>query len=288
MKTSFILVFILFLKFDYAHAEVFRCFNSSGQAIFTDNKRKCSSYENSNNRDDVEKIEVKNHNIHSQFGSLVSEEYYNYAFREYLPIEGYSIPIIAEKKLLDTAPKTLSKAAAKLSSNIDKACKIFTTSICIQFNEIKYFIFTGNESRTGGRHGGQWYFRKGNSTSPKFDHSIVIRSARDYLMYSDDAALMTAIHELSHAYYHLHYRRLYKANMNAYQNALKKNLYTHVKNNRGGITAKAYALKNEREYFAELAKIYWLHNHYFPFTREELRSYDPEGYLMVSRAFILQ
>ncbi len=231
---------------------------------------------------------MKNHNIHSQFGSVVSEEFYNYAFREYLPIEGYSIPIIAEKKLLDTAPKTLSKAATKLSSNIDKACKIFTQSICVQFDQVNYFLFTGNESRTGGRHGGQWYFPKNNSTSPKFDHSIVIRSAYEYLTYPDELALMFAIHELSHAYYYLHYNRIYKMNMNAYQNALKKNLYTNVRNSYGKNMARAYALKNEREYFAELAKIYWFHNDYFPYTGKDLRLYDPEGYLMISRAFVLQ
>jgi hypothetical protein len=288
MKTSYILIFVFLLKLNYAQAEVFRCFNSSGHPIFTDDKIKCGSYEGNKKTDDIEQLEVKNHNLHSQFGSLVSEEYHNYAFREYLPIHGYSIPIIAEKKLIDTEPKILSRAARKLSSNIEKACKIFTKSICIQFNQINYFLFTGNESRTGGRHGGQWYFRKGNSTSKKFDNSIVIRSAYDYLRYSDDDALMTAIHELSHAYYHLHYSRLYKTNRDAYQNALKKNLYTNVKNNRGGNTAKAYALKNEREYFAELAKIYWLHNDYFPFTGKDLRLYDPQGYLMISKAFILE
>lgn len=288
MKFSLILVVILLLKFDCAQAEVFRCFNTNGNPIFTDNKIKCSGHEGGKNTANIEKLEVKNHNLHSQFGSVVSEEYYNYAFREYLPIDGYSIPITVEKKLLDTAPKTLTLAAKKLSSNIEKACTIFTKAICVQFNQINYFIFTGNESRTGGRHGGQWYFPKGNSTSEKFDHSIVIRSAYDYLRYSDDAALMTAIHELSHAYYYLHYRRLYKSNINAYQNALEKKLYTNVENSRGGNIEKAYALTNEREYFAELAKIYWLHNHYFPFKREDLRSYDPEGYLMISQAFILQ
>ena len=288
MKFSLILVVVLLLKPISVQAEVFRCFNSNGNPIFTDNKIKCSSHNRSKNADNVETLKVKNHNLHSQFGSVVSEEYYNYAFREYLPIDGYAIPIIAEKKLRDTAPKTLTLAATKLSSTMTKACTIFTKTICSQFDEVKYFIFTGNESRSGGRHGGQWYFPTGNSTSVKFDHSIVIKSAEDYLLYSNDAALMTAIHELSHAYYYLHYKRLYKQNINAYRNALKNNLYINVKNKHGGNTAKAYALTNEYEYFAELAKIYWLHNYYFPFTREDLRSYDPQGYLMVSQAFIFQ
>lgn len=288
MKFSSLLMVGFLVISHYTQAEIFRCFNSNGNPIFTDNKIKCSGYEVDKNTANIEKIEVKNHNLHSQFGSVVSEEYYNYAFREYLPIEGYAIPLIVEKKLHDSAPKTLALAATKLSNTLTKACKIFTKTICSQFNQVKYFIFTGNESRTGGRHGGQWYFPKGNGTSEKFDHSIVIRSAYDYLRYSDDAALMTAIHELSHAYYYLHYQRLYKSNMNAYQNALKKKLYTNVKNKQGRNTEKAYALTNEREYFAELAKIYWLHNYYFPFSREELRAYDPEGYLMISQAFILQ
>lgn len=288
MRVCLLISALLFLVSNHAAAEVFRCFNAEGKPFYTDNKVKCGEYEGKKQVKDIEELQVKNYNLHSQYGDFVSEEHYNYAFREYVPLSGYPVTIIAEKKLHQEHPKTLNSAAKKLSDTAERACKIFTKFICAQFSDLKYFIFTGDESRTGGRHGGQWYFRKGNRTAEKFDHSIVVRSASDYLRYTDDGALMTEIHELSHAYYYLHFARLYRSNLNAYKNAMTKNLYRQVENSWGTQIEKAYALTNEREYFAELAKIYWLHNDYYPFTREDLRAYDPEGYLMISQAFILQ
>lgn len=288
MKFSSFLLFLLILTWDFAQAEVFRCFNSAGQPIFTDNKLKCSGQERGQASAEVERINVKNYNVHSQFGASVSEEYYNYSFREYLPLDGYSIPIIAEKKLHDTDSKNLTAAAQKLSSAIERSCKIFTKAICAEFAQIKYFLFMGKESRTGGRHGGQWYFPVNNRISKHFDDSIVVRSIYDYLIYSEDEALMTALHELSHAYYFRHIKRLYQTNNAAYQNAEKNNLYQKVKSVHGQVLEKAYALTNEKEYFAELAKTYLFGNHYFPFTGKELREYDPVGYAMISNAFIIE
>ena len=47
----------------------------------------------------------------------------------------------------------------------------------------------------------------------------------------------------------------------------------------------AYAHTNEREYFAELTEAYFGWNSYFPFTKEELESYDPEGYNLIENSW---
>lgn len=66
-----------------------------------------------------------------------------------------------------------------------------------------------------------------------------------------------------------------------WRNAVATNLYKGVKA-RGGVTIeKAYALKNQMEYFAELSAIYFVGNDYYPFNRAQLKQYDPQGYAMV-------
>ena len=91
---------------------------------------------------------------------------------------------------------------------------------------------------------------------------------------------MVVLHELSHAFHDqvlgFDDERITKA----YLNAREQKLYDEVKHINGR-SVRAYAMKDEREYFAELTEAYFGTNDYFPFTRDELRSHDPMGYRMV-------
>jgi len=268
-----------------SHAsDVYRCVDRNGKAVFTDTRKTCEQHSHASDPE-ISQLTVEIQNLHSQYGALVSKEYYNYAFRKYASLNGYQIDIIAEEKLLKENPKVLDKAAKKLERTTLQAIAAFPRRIQAEFNDIQYYLFSGNESKTGGRKGGQWYFHKGNSISALFDDSIVVRSAKGYLNYSDTHAVQTAIHELSHAYYWYHRKRLLQPVDDAFKQAVSHKLYLNVKHRSGRLIKKAYALTNRREYFAELSKIYLAGNHYFPFTAEELKAYDSLGYHVIQRAF---
>lgn len=264
---------------------VLRCQDEKGRWIFTDDERRCPKIKG-DAEPSPEAYEVKLHNLHSQFGSLVSEEYYNYAYRAYSPVPGYSLNIVAEQTLIDSDPKQLELAIRKLELATAAAMTTLPWDIQKQFAGIRYFFFTGEESRTGGRKGGQWYFREGNNTSPRFNDSVVVRSVSDYLThYTETRATQTAFHELSHAYYYYHWRKIYRNLRAAFENAQANKLYQNVNSDSGRVLKQAYAMSDHREYFAELAKIYHLGNYYYPFNRKELRDYDPLGYEMIEKAF---
>jgi len=264
---------------------IFSCIGHNGKKVYTDSKLNCKAFGGKVDAE-VETITFDSINMHSQYGATVSEEYYNYAFRAYEKIPGYTINIIAESKLIQNHPQLLQQSASKLDKTIVRAISTFPVHAQPEFDGIKYFIFSGNESRKGGRRGGQWYFREGNSISDRFDNAIVVRSAKDYLeRYSEKRALMTAVHELSHAYYYYHWKNIYRSVNKAYKNTVEQGRYRNVKTKSGKVIAKAYALTNEREYFAELSKIIHVGNYYYPFDGGELREYDPEGYQAVRLAF---
>jgi hypothetical protein len=85
------------------------------------------------------------------------------------------------------------------------------------------------------------------------------------------------VHELSHAFHH---RVLGFDNAqvkSAYQNAVQSGVYERVWT-RDGKIVKAYALTNEKEYFADTSRAYFGIGPTFPFTSDELREFDPEGY----------
>lgn len=90
------------------------------------------------------------------------------------------------------------------------------------------------------------------------------------------------LHELAHFFQHNVLGDDNAVVKDAYAQAQAAHLYRNVLRY-DGTKQDAYALQNEREYFAELTEAYFGRNDYFPFTRDELAAYDPTGFAMIKR-----
>ena len=53
----------------------------------------------------------------------------------------------------------------------------------------------------------------------------------------------------------------------------------------GNLSVRAYALNNEREYFAELTEAFFGRNDYYPFVATDLAEYDPQGYAVLRQVW---
>ena len=93
-------------------------------------------------------------------------------------------------------------------------------------------------------------------------------------------------HEFAHAYHSIRLGFEDPTVKAAYQAAVDSKKYEAVKYNLGG-NKRAYALNNQMEYFAELSEAYFGVNDFYPFTRAELKSFDPKGYAMIEWAWKL-
>lgn len=116
------------------------------------------------------------------------------------------------------------------------------------------------------------------------DDAIDIPDVQGFLMNVGDQPGMM-LHELAHAY---HLRALGADNEDikrAYQAAKAAGLYANVQSITG-TPGPAYALTNEKEYFAEITEAYFSRNDFFPFTRDELRTHDPAGHALVEAAWL--
>ncbi len=92
------------------------------------------------------------------------------------------------------------------------------------------------------------------------------------------------LHELCHA---VHFHLLGNDNLfvkTAFNQALERGLYDKVKHE-SGRELKPYAATNDHEYFAELSCSYLDRCAYFPFTREDLKQYDPSGYQLMIKVW---
>lgn len=90
------------------------------------------------------------------------------------------------------------------------------------------------------------------------------------------------LHELAHA----HYVRLSDEDRaeidTAYRRAIENGLYKNVRRYDGSL-ADAYARYSASEYFAELSEAYFGRNDFYPFTRADLATYDPDGEGLLAR-----
>ena len=126
-----------------------------------------------------------------------------------------------------------------------------------------------------------------NGHVPEKAHCIEITNATNFNKQTAANQPLIVWYELSH-YFHYHDAG-WDNNIirSAYENAVATGLYLNVEYIRVDGTViirdKAYALENEKEYFAELSEAYWGKNDFYPFTRDQLLEYDTVGYKMVQK-----
>ena len=123
----------------------------------------------------------------------------------------------------------------------------------------------------------QWLLEHG--LNPAMAGGIELPNAQIFLdSYSWEPWVI--MHELAH-FYHLIILGPDNAMIrDAYEHAVAQHLYEQVPHYDGKIV-RAYALTNEREYFAELTEAYFGRNDYYPFTHDQLETYDPVGFAML-------
>lgn len=278
-RAHLVLLSLVLLAVVANSGEMLKCLDAHGKTIFTDKKYLCRS------NGEAEQVELKDINTHSDFGGVESEEFYNYAHRSYITLQGYRWKTVVEKELFDNDSELTEQAARRLEKNIAEAIKRFPPRAQAQFDGITYYLFYGERSTYGGSKGGLWYFRSNNRIAKRLDNSIIVRSARNYRGLSDLWALKAAAHELSHAYHYYNWRGFQADLLKAYKNAKQKGLYRNVKDVDGRNIETAYALTNYKEYFAELSAIYFTEGNYDPFNRRGLQQYDPLGYALIQKAW---
>lgn len=91
-------------------------------------------------------------------------------------------------------------------------------------------------------------------------------------------------HEYAHAYHHHADSDLRAAITAQYVAAVRSGDYDRVRRSDGAM-GRAYALRTEHEYFAEISEAYLGTNDWFPFTREQLLAHDPDGHALARQAW---
>lgn len=119
--------------------------------------------------------------------------------------------------------------------------------------------------------------------NPNKARSVEFANPTLFIQWSEIQPSMV-LHEMAHAYHHQVLTHSFEPIASAYKQALNSGLYAEVKHAKGK-ARRAYALNNQKEFFAELSEAYFGRNDFFPFNRMELREYDPKGYAAIEVAW---
>jgi len=98
------------------------------------------------------------------------------------------------------------------------------------------------------------------------------------------------LHELAHAYHDRVLGNDHAGIKAAYEAAKAGGKYEKVEQRLGGgriVQARAYAMTNPKEYFAESSEAFFGSNDFFPFTREDLKRVDPGMFAVLERVWTL-
>ncbi len=116
------------------------------------------------------------------------------------------------------------------------------------------------------------------------EHSVEISNPVNFVRWVERTQPWMTLHELAHGYHDIVFGYGDASIRAVFEKARDAGLYQRVAYIHGG-EQRHYALTNQMEYFAELTEAYFGRNDFYPFTREELREYDPDGFAMIERCW---
>lgn len=199
-------------------------------------------------------------------------------------IAGWTVHVNA--KLIENDPAALEKALELLHAQLDEIARTVPDKAVAELRKVSLYF---NPPYPQGREHAAYHpnvdWLRTHDRDPGMAKGVEFTNTR---IFEAETRRMPnfALHELAHAY---HDRVL------GFENPEIKATFQHAKS--GGKydnveqqdsegrrhLAKAYAMTNAKEYFAECSEAFFSRNDFFPFDREELKQHDPEMFALLAR-----
>ena len=254
---------------------IIKCTDADGNVVFTKNKLNC------NDAEEYKSVEL------SQQSSTFDKTTVSYRIprREYAR-ENSKWDIRVESYLLDGDPDLYQSSVTKLNDVLSEIFSILPKRAAQKLSNIRIFLMCGENSPLGGRKNGMSYIRKGEHTNysyldPIWEHSVVIYSAKNFKYLNRVWSRKAIMHELAHAWHITNWADNHPPIYNSWVNTKNSNRFQDVPDIKGKTIKNGYARKNHREYFAELSAIYFVGGNYYPYNKDGLKKYDPQGFRVV-------
>jgi hypothetical protein len=204
---------------------------------------------------------------------------------EYDPSSSYQIETIEgwqtywNKRLVNGDPQLAAEVRTELERQLKAIAETVPADKVAQLRKSKIWIERLHPKFPCACYHPSARWLEENGFNPDKVDSVDISNAQNFVDWTKEQPWMI-LHELAHGYHDQVLGHDHAGIRRAYELAKSKEDYTEVKHINGS-TVKHYALSNDQEYFAEATEAYFGKNDFFPFTREELKAFDPAGFKLM-------
>jgi hypothetical protein len=179
-------------------------------------------------------------------------------------------------------PPAAEDVRAELARQLKAVDEVVPSEALSALRKVRIWVEWSNRRNTASEFHPSAGWLERNGYNPDKAGDLEISNSLNFLNWSRADQPCMVLHELAHAYHFHVLGTRHSAIAAVYQQAVDSKSYDSVDYVRGG-KRRAYALVNEREYFAELSEAYFCRNDYYPFTRVDLQRHDPAGYELLRR-----
>ncbi|CAN5704514.1 hypothetical protein BH10PSE6_BH10PSE6_38610 [soil metagenome] len=192
-----------------------------------------------------------------------------------------SFPVYVAPEFNKQDPSLLQQCLQVLESNARRIQEVLPSAAWKGISGIPIWLEYKRDWAYGGAYFASQKWLIANGLSGAKAKSIQFHSSLAVMAGSMQNPLM---HEVAHAYHDLVLSYSYWPILAAYRSAELSGSYNAVRHSSGRIE-RAYAMSNHREFFATLSEAYFGTGDFFPFTREDLKEFDPVSYRLISNAW---
>ena len=197
-----------------------------------------------------------------------------------LTLQGFNV-LVEDSAIIEDASLTQS-AISLLDTKLQEITQLcISQSILDSLKAVSIFVDWNTTTGSAQYHPSlSWLLANGYIAEK--EKCVEISNISNFVSWTNLNQPFLVLHELAHAFHHRVFNYANTDITNAFNMAISTNLYHNVQYHHGnGVyssQASAYALNNAQEYFAEISEAYFGLNDYYPFTNNELQTYDPLGY----------
>jgi hypothetical protein len=178
--------------------------------------------------------------------------------------------------------RAAAEVRAELARQFGEAVKVVPPFAVSALRKVRVWVEWSKRPHAGAEFHVSRTWLEQNGYNPAKAGGIEISNSLNFLNWSRAEQPCMVLHELAHAYHFLVLGERHPEIAAAYRQAVERKSYESV-DFFGGGKRRAYALVDEKEYFAELSEAYFGRNDYYPFTRADLRRHDPVGHELMQR-----
>lgn len=180
----------------------------------------------------------------------------------------------------------LDKALPLLQAQLDEIARVVPARAVAELRKVPLWIhpeYPGAPPRAEYHPGAGWL--RDNGRDPAMEKCVEFTNIR---IFEEECRRMPnfALHELAHAYHDLVLGFAHPDVIAMYEKARQEGRYERVeRRDAKGLArlARAYAMSNAKEYFAEGTEAFFSRNDFQPFMREELKRHDPALHDLLER-----